>query len=157
MNGASHLVGGITSAVLLGYHRPSELVVVAVASLLPDIDRQNSLIGRFIPILPRVLESTVGKRTITHSMFTCGMVTLLMKLLLPHFTALFLIGFISHVLLDLPTGRVALLWPFPKTFGISFGIPPVFVETAAMAFWGVWMALGGYKQFVTIFQGGFLI
>lgn len=157
MNGASHLVGGITSAVWLGYHHPSELAVVAIASLLPDIDRHNSLVGRCIPILPRVLESMVGKRTITHSMIICGIMTLLLKQLLPHFAALFLIGFISHILLDLLTGRVALMWPLPKTFGISFGIPSVFIETAAMVLWGVWMAFGGYKQFIAIYQGGFFI
>lgn len=156
MNGASHIIGGVTTAVLLGYHRPSDLAVVAIASLLPDMDRHNSLIGRCIPILPRLLESTVGKRTITHSIFMCGIMTLLLKQLLPHLAALFLIGFLSHILLDLLTGRVALLWPLPKMFGISFGIPPVFVETTAIALWGVWMAFGGYKQFIAIYQGGFI-
>lgn len=67
MNGASHLVGGVTAAMVIGIHSPAQLAVVAVSSLLPDIDRQNSLLGRFIPVLPSVLEATFGKRTLTHS------------------------------------------------------------------------------------------
>lgn len=147
MNGASHLVGGITAAMVFGIHSPAQLAVVAVSSLLPDIDRSNSLLGRWIPFLPFMLEQALGKRTLTHSLlFGLGI-----WLLLGFHSSWqwpFLIGYVSHLLLDVITGRVALLWPIPWKFGIPlFGIPPVFVETAAMAAWGAWMVLGGYSYF----------
>lgn len=151
MNGATHVVGGVTAAVVLGYTRPDELVVVAVASLLSDIDRQNSLLGRFIPILPNLIERVLGKRTLTHSFLFGGILAWLfwlqgLGLLMP-----FVIGFASHLMLDVITGKVALLWPLPLRFGIPlFGIPPVFVETAAVALWGGWMVMGGYHHFLTI-------
>lgn len=147
MNGASHLIGGMTAAALTGFHRPSELAVVAAASLLPDMDRHNSLLGRFIPFLPKLLETTVGKRTITHSAVFGSVIALLFWIWWPQFLLPFVIGFGSHILLDIPTGRVFFLWPFSVNVGISFGIPPVFIETAAMILWGVWMALGGYTTF----------
>lgn len=155
MNGASHLIGGVTAAVLLGVHRPSELAVVAVASLLPDIDRDNSLLGRFIPVLPSIIESIFGKRTITHSLLFCGILTVIIHLMVPLFLIPFLIGFLSHLILDLPTGKVALLWPLPMQFTLNPGIPPVFIETASIALWGAWLTLGGYHSFTTIFSGGF--
>ncbi|MDY7989810.1 metal-dependent hydrolase [Paenibacillus polymyxa] len=147
MNGASHLIGGITAAVVLGIHSPAQLAVVAVSSLLPDIDRSNSLLGRWIPVLPSVLERTLGKRTLTHSLlFGFGI-----WLLLGAYPALqwaFVIGYLSHLLLDVVTGRIALLWPLPLKFGVPlFGIPPVFVETLSLAGWGAWMVIGGYQYF----------
>ena len=148
MNGASHLIGGLTAGVLLGYQRPVELAIVAVASLLPDIDRPNSLLGRFIPVLPALLER-LGKRTLTHSLFLGGLLVWAVYAAAgPPCAAAFAIGFLSHIVLDLLTGNVALFWPFSIRVGISFGVPPVFVEAGALAAWGIWLALGGYRHFI---------
>ncbi|WDF52863.1 metal-dependent hydrolase [Paenibacillus sp. KACC 21273] len=151
MNGATHLIGSVTVAALLEIHSPVSLLIVAVASLLPDIDRTNSLMGRFVPILPTALEQSFGKRTITHSLiFGLGIWLLL------GFHASwqwpFLVGYGSHLLLDLFTGRIALLWPIPFKFGVPlFGIPPVFVESLSLASWGAWMVLEGYQYFQILF------
>lgn len=148
MNGASHLVGGVTAAMVLGIHSPAQLAIVAVSSLLSDIDRQNSLLGRFIPVLPSILERTLGKRTLTHSITFGFCLWWLLLSVHSSWQWPFLIGYASHLLLDVITGRITLLWPIPWKFGIPlFGIPPVFVETAAMAAWGAWMVLGGYNYF----------
>jgi inner membrane protein len=148
MNGASHLVGGVTAAMVLGIHSPAQLAVVAVSALLPDIDRPNSLLGRFIPILPSVLEKVPGKRTITHSLVFGAGIWFLINLVSPEMALAFLIGYASHLTLDIYTGRIAFLFPLPWKFGVPlFGIPPVFVETATMAAWGAWMVLGGYQYF----------
>ncbi|MNW47269.1 Inner membrane protein YdjM [compost metagenome] len=147
MNGVSHLVGGVTAAVVVGIHSPAQLAVVVVSSLLSDIDRQNSLLGRWIPVLPSVLEHTLGKRTLTHSIFFGYCLWLLLSVH-SSWQWPFLIGYVSHLSLDVVTGRIALLWPIPWKFGVPlFGIPPVFVEAAAMAAWGAWMVLGGYNYF----------
>lgn len=152
MNGASHLIGGVTAGLVLGIANPAELAVVAVASLLPDIDRKNSLLGRFIPILPNVLEKGVGKRTITHSIAFGVMIASLLHMAAPGMALPFLIGYGSHLLLDVVTGRIALFWPFPLKLGVPlFGISPVFVETAATVLYGVWLVLGGYRYFQNLF------
>ena len=151
MNGASHLIGGVTAGVLLGYHRPVELAIIAVASLLPDIDRQNSLLGRFIPVLPGVLERVPGKRTLTHSFLFGGFLAALLYMWSESAMTAFLVGYLSHILLDIVTGQVALLWPLPARFGVSLGVPSVFIETASLVIWGVWLALGGYRIFLNLF------
>lgn len=152
LNGATHLIGGLTTAVIMGMTKPSELVVAAVASLLPDVDRQNSLLGRFIPVLPSLIERVLGKRTLTHSFLFGGILAWVIWLQGWGLFMAFAIGFASHLVLDVVTGKVALLWPLPATFGLPlFGIPPVFVETAAVALWGGWMVTGGYRYFTTLF------
>lgn len=149
MNGASHVIGGLTAAAVIGIDSPVSLAVVIAASLLPDIDRPNSLIGRCIPVLPGVLEKVPGKRTMTHSILLGAGIWLFLQGILPSLSIAFAIGYASHILLDLFTGYVALLWPLPYRFGIPlFGIPPIAIEFAAIAGWGIWMATGGYKVFL---------
>lgn len=142
MTGATHVITSVSIAVYMGYTKPMELAVIAISSLLPDIDRKNSLLGRFIPVLPTIIELSIGKRTLTHSLAMLIVISTLMisfgmkdTYLIP-----FLIGFVSHLLLDLPTGSIALLFPIPKKFTINFGIPPVFIESAFLIAVGVYYA-----------------
>lgn len=148
MTGPSHLVVGIVSSVYLGYSAPAQLVVVGVSSLLPDIDRKQGLFGRMIPILPSLLENTFGKRTITHSLLFMGAMSLLAMMIYPSGLIPFLIGFLSHIVLDLFTGKVMFLFPYPKYFNLVFGIPPVFIETFSMIGLGVFMAFN-WNDFMT--------
>lgn len=151
MNGVTHMIGGVTTAVLLGHTTYTELAVVLVSSLLPDIDRPNSLLGRFIPVLSHVLEK-MGKRTLTHSLLFGAVIGISLYLIFPSVLTAFIIGFLSHIILDLFTGRVALFWPLLMKFGIPlFGIPPIVVETFAIAGWGVWMAFQGFDIFKGVF------
>lgn len=152
MNGAAHLIGGVTTGVVLGYTHPAQLAVIAAASLLPDIDRKNSLLGRCIPVLPHALEEVIGKRTITHSILFGSALAGLLHLIAPSLVLPLLIGYGSHLILDMFTGKISLLWPIPWKFGMPlFGIPPVFVETGACVLYGLWLVLGGYKHFQNMF------
>jgi inner membrane protein len=141
MTGAAHVITSVSLAAALGYHQPSELIVAAVASLICDIDRNNSLLGRFIPILPRLIEGTVGKRTITHCLPVMAALAFFIWASFPPYAIPFILGFGSHLLLDLPTGNIALLFPFPKKFSLNFGIPPVFIESFYLMGLGVLFTL----------------
>lgn len=141
MTGPTHLIVGLTVAVATGYNSPAQLAVTSVSSILPDIDRQNSLLGRFIPILPTLIEKTAGKRTITHSLLFGVIMGLLIYLLHSDLLMPFLIGFGTHILLDIPTGNVHLLYPLPINFGLYIGVPPVFWETGTLISLGVLYAL----------------
>src|SRR2546425_11714197 len=44
--------------------------VIAISSLLPDIDTMASTVGRIVPFISRKLERRFGHRTLTHSL-TC--------------------------------------------------------------------------------------
>lgn len=137
MTGPTHLVVGLTSAVVLGYSSPAQLAVTGLSALLPDIDRQNSLLGRWIPILPSLIENTVGKRTVTHSLLFGALIGFMIYLFHIELLVPFLIGYTSHLMLDIPTGNIRLLYPLPQNFGLHIGIPPVFWETATLISLGV--------------------
>ncbi|CAN7767463.1 metal-dependent hydrolase [Paenibacillus sp. LjRoot153] len=141
MTGATHVITSVSLAAALGFHRPSKLIVAAISSVICDIDRNNSLVGRFIPILPKLIEGTVGKRTITHCLPIMAALGLLIWTSYPSLLIPFILGFGSHLVLDLPTGNVALLYPFPKRFSLNFGIPPVFIESFYLMGLGVFFTL----------------
>lgn len=141
MNGATHLIAGLAISVYSGYTSPANLVVVGISSLLPDIDVKSSLLGRFIPFLPSVLERTVGHRTITHSLITTIGLSGVLYMFSPNLLIPFLIGFLSHLILDIFTGGVPLLYPFNKRFAISFGLPSAFTESITLIGFGIYLGL----------------
>lgn len=99
MTGATHLAAG----VLLGVAATGDLTAtigVAIGSLLPDIDSPKSIVGRYIPILPRLIKH----RTWTHSLW----MVIALFLLWPPLG----IGVLSHLLLDSVTkDGVRPVWP----------------------------------------------
>jgi len=91
-------------------------VVIAVSSLLPDIDTQSSIIGRTFPFISVRLERRFGHRTLTHSIpFILGIAVLTLPLLLcsSSLYACFISGYASHPFLDTMTvNGVRLFYPF---------------------------------------------
>ncbi|NDI36656.1 metal-dependent hydrolase [Chengkuizengella sediminis] len=150
MTGPTHLVVATTTAVYVGYSSATELLVVGIASLICDIDRKNSLLGRLIPILPSFIEGLLGKRTLTHSIPFLLLLMVIIQSINSNWLPLLLIGFITHVILDLFTGSVALLYPYPKMFSIRLLVPPVFIETAVLIGLGVFYAFNWFEIYSRI-------
>jgi inner membrane protein len=90
--------------------------VIAVASVLPDVDTAASFIGRAFPFLSKRIERRFGHRTLTHSaVFVGGLAILLfpLSLLVPDVYVCLLIGYASHSFLDTMTVHgVKLFYPF---------------------------------------------
>lgn len=91
--------------------------IAVIASLIPDIDTPRSTVGRLVPFVSYPL-SLAGHRSITHSL--AGGVLLAIPVLIAqeyasmNFLFPFLIGYLSHLLLDLLTPQgCPLLWPLP--------------------------------------------
>ena len=90
----------------------------ALGSVLPEIDKPDSLIGRAVPF-SKFLEERFGHRGPIHSLlatFTLGLVSLPLWLVLGRFDwwLALQIGYLSHLLLDMATLEgVALFWPHP--------------------------------------------
>jgi len=84
-------------------------------SLLPDIDTQNAGAGRFLRPVSAFLETRLGHRTLTHSLpFLLALWLALLPLarLNPSSVTAFLLGVLSHILLDTANvNGVYLLWP----------------------------------------------
>jgi len=120
----THIAGGESSWLLVramgggGAVDPFSFAFSAVGSLLPDIDTPESLLGKLFPG-SRYLSERFGHRTITHSLFgACffGVLSLPLWLILGHFQwwLSFLVGYLSHLLLDMATVEgIELFWPFP--------------------------------------------
>lgn len=128
MKGVTHLASGIILGISLGFYKPEDLGVLCVATLLPDIDRAQSLMGRYIPAAPAIIKWVFGKRTLTHSLLFGGLIA--WYLYLEHHSWLmpFAIGYLLHLFLDLLTGYVALLFPLPSKLTLTVGVSPKIIE-----------------------------
>ena len=124
MDFISHTVGGIALgaganylAREIGIEPNSALLVGAAAlgGLLPDIDHPQSFLGRKLPLLPDLLYSFVGHRTLTHSFFFTFIIGLIGLLINPWVSLGLVLGILSHIALDMlsPYG-VSFLYPFHK-------------------------------------------
>lgn len=103
MRGSTHVTAGLTAALLMQNLNIPAMAALTLGSILPDIDHRDSLVGRHVPILPRLLKH----RGVTHSL----LFAVLCYGLYPPLG----VGVLLHLLLDLlnPAG-VALLWPWKK-------------------------------------------
>lgn len=143
MTKKTHILGGIALAMVgqklaLGssyenlstmyqYIGTSSYYLTAVfASLLPDIDKPESTIGKRVPILPSLINKVFGHRMITHSLMIIAVIAALFTYFKPDIATLypfimygFLIGYFSHILLDMFTvSGVPLFYPSKKRFRI---------------------------------------
>lgn len=103
MRGSTHVTAGLAAALLMPNLSIPAMAALTLGSILPDIDHRDSLVGRHVPILPRLLKH----RGVTHSL----LFAVLCYGLYPPLGA----GVLLHLLLDVlnPAG-VALLWPWKK-------------------------------------------
>lgn len=107
MRGTTHLQAGLTTAVITGAS-PINVAIMLIGSILPDIDKGISLLGRY-----NLFAFTLSHRGITHS--------LVLLLPLYYLSEPLAIGMATHIILDMlnPTG-VTLFWPIP--FKVKFPI-----------------------------------
>lgn len=139
MNGKTHEIGGVCSALLVSSaimqtpYTSDKLILTGamiggsiLGSLLPDIDMPESKMGRRFPILSHPIFKIFGHRGITHAPLIhilCSAVLLLLgsgftgypKLFYVTFVLGVFIGGLSHLLLDLLNVEgIPLLYPFCK-------------------------------------------
>ncbi|HLI06648.1 MAG TPA: metal-dependent hydrolase [Ktedonobacteraceae bacterium] len=161
MEGRSHLLVGLTAAVVLDsvvHITGTPLMMtstvsvtllvkkivfysmVALGSLLPDIDNAHSTLGRKLGWVSKSIQHVAGHRTLFHSLLglalgsllALGLEQLVVYLLAMRgltIPALFirgehlvfisvLFGCIMHIAADaLTEGGVPLFWPYPKRYG----------------------------------------
>lgn len=93
-------------------------IIIAIASVLPDIDTAASTIGKIFPFISKPLERRFGHRTLTHSLM---MIVILAIVGIPIYILnhdiyiCSIIGYATHPLLDTATiNGVKLFYPFSK-------------------------------------------
>lgn len=110
MIGKTHLAAGIFTGSALSFIHNTDIKTsllltagTALGSLLPDIDKRNSLISRALKPLGMIVEPLLGHRTLLHDpvfyITLFGMFHLTLEQYLPIFLPIFW-GVGSHLLLD---------------------------------------------------------
>lgn len=116
MLGKYHLAFGITSSLVavsvaksvgVSLNTMEEIMLVsytALGSLLPDIDCENSLIGRLVPFISSFIERKIGHRTLFHDilifvpMFLASVISFYLTGNVIFLGIMF--GYIGHLFLD---------------------------------------------------------
>lgn len=128
MTGRTHLTFGIgigligmaTCHLVTGDINASSSILAgcAIGSLFPDLDIPNSTISKYIPIIPNIINKMFGHRNFFHSPIFLLLLYFLLSYFFPKHIFLiygFIIGFISHLLLDtFNKGGIPLLYPFSR-------------------------------------------
>lgn len=117
----THIVSSLAVGTGIAAYTPVSFTIAYAAgltlgSLLPDIDKPNSYIGRRSFGVAKQVNKAFGHRGFTHSLLAWGAITIV--LLLQHFSPFTLglcLGYAFHVLADYCSSQgVPLLWPFSK-------------------------------------------
>lgn len=132
----THILGGITLALLLericlphidilSFKGTMDILVFYTSaisgSLIPDIDKTNSYIGKRLPYISKMVSKTFKHRTLTHSIiFVFSMYYILYYLSInKSITFGITVGILSHILLDMLNFQgVSLLYPIRTKYTI---------------------------------------
>jgi membrane-bound metal-dependent hydrolase YbcI (DUF457 family) len=119
--GLSYLLAATIVYFLLSWLLNSRVQLVLllplyIGALLPDLDCPDSLLGRLLPFLSRPIAARLGPGQAWHTPAAAGLIALVTSPLILWIGAeawgLIILGYVSHLLLDLlrPEG-IMLLWP----------------------------------------------
>ena len=122
----THILGGVVSAVYFGSflgigsdsgQRAVAIIVAAVFALLPDIDMVKSKLGRKLQPFSTLISILFRHRGFLHSFIFAAAVYFLVRYLFPStIAAAAIIGYSSHLLLDMATKEgIMPLSPFLKS------------------------------------------
>lgn len=131
MDNKTHVIVGLCASIYIHnkYHldikNDLELLLfyttVSLSSVLPDIDKRTSWIGRRVKILSYIIENIFGHRGAFHSLlFTLLFSYIVFCYTSTNITLAFIVGYSSHLLVDLftPMG-VPLFYPFKGKFSLK--------------------------------------
>ncbi len=116
----THFVGGICAAALTSTIMPVESLAVvtavsAVSALVPDLDIEDSKLGRKAGLVSKGISRAFGHRGFFHTPILYIALYFLMSMALPTSICLgFLIGTMSHLVLD-SFNYKGIMWLYPLT------------------------------------------
>ncbi len=121
---------------------PQGALIAAISSLIPDLDTQQSIIGKAFPLLSNWIGEEFGHRSITHSLIIQIIVWLILALLvrLDYIvlnTAIAIAsGWFSHSCADMLTkSGIFFFWPSRSYRCVSWHNPKFRVETMGFGEW----------------------
>ena len=164
MRGVTHASAGVAGSLIFLPVSIYGLGLAFMGSLLPDIDEPNSLISRYSFLGNKTVRFLVGgglliagihynflippglfllalsfvpHRGVTHSLLCWLLTGAIMWLLLPEYALYFAIGYLLHLLADMVTGGVPLLWPKKERVSVFLGHTGGVVDYAVLAVSGL--------------------
>jgi len=84
MTGTTHIAGGALAGAIAGHLTGDPVVgtvIGAIAGLFPDVDHPGSLVGRRLRPIAVLLEVMFGHRSVTHTVWFCLGICLLVGIL----------------------------------------------------------------------------
>lgn len=91
------------------------IIIILIASALPDIDSHKSKIGRNIKPVSFLINLFFRHRGIFHSPFVLILISMLIAIINHEIAIAFFIGYLSHLVLDsLTPSGIMLFYPFSK-------------------------------------------
>ena len=112
MKGSTHLAGGILAGLMLhnamgGPTIYAGVAVAGLAALAPDWIQVN------IPGANQVARGIMGHRGLSHWVLTALLIGMGVRFISPSLAAYAMAGWLSHIALDILSGGVPALWPWP--------------------------------------------
>lgn len=118
MRGRTHVLLGVAASAPLAVSMENPLPVLAGAalgSLLPDLDHPESTLGHWLHV---PLRHRGPLHSLLAALFFASLSLAVLSVVAwfasdaPWYAAGVGIGYVVHLLADIPSGRVPLLWPF---------------------------------------------
>ena len=105
----------LTFAFLVGiYLIPSQILLVLIGSMIPDIDNANSRVNRGLKITT-IFSYLFKHRGFTHSIWFGFGLFILLNSILPQYTFALVLGFASHLVIDSITKKgINFLYPVAR-------------------------------------------
>ena len=118
MEWTTHALSGLTVGYLVtGDWRGA--VVGTVASVIPDLDEPKSKFGKPLFFISMPINLLIGHRTFTHSLLFALLIGVMVYPFSPFLSLATMTGIAAHILGDILTGRVQLLYPLKNKVGIK--------------------------------------
>jgi len=124
MEWQTHMLSGVLAGYTITGGDWKGAVIGGVAGIVPDLDEPKSKFGKIFFFISIPLSMIFEHRTFTHSLLflllACGISYPFFGL---NVTLAILAGLLAHILGDMLTGKVKLLYPSNKGIGIPIPIP----------------------------------
>ncbi|WP_051330891.1 metal-dependent hydrolase [Aneurinibacillus terranovensis] len=117
MLGVTHMIAGAMAGYLVSPDWIG-IVIGGVAGLLPDIDQPRTKIGKWLRPVSYLVHRKFQHRTFTHSLLFTAAMYVILKSYSPGIARIVAVAMASHIIGDMVTGRVMLLWPYRQWIGI---------------------------------------
>lgn len=112
------LSGAVAGYALAGNWKGA--IIGGIAGILPDIDEPRSKVGRPLFFVSIPLNQILGHRTLTHSLIFVGALWFILQFF-TDWADVIAVGLLAHILGDMLTGKVNVLYPIPLGIGLPVG------------------------------------